>query len=449
MALVLLASTAIAQTLPTQAALAAYLAPNTDATTTILGETLDLYPFDLSILTNETHALLAFNVSKPSYQIGYLSVGFGSSMADSSMVVLWPDETGLSWTLSPRSSSGHSTPQIDPSVNDSADGAFAIVPAFTVLTSTGTSVAFVRALELPKNQTLFSSTEYLNMSRTATKQRITYAFTKSRPSSMAVDAGISQHDYGNFGSTSVDLTKNFVGSVVGSWGKYDTVVVIHAAVGLEVWVILSPGAILIGRLGRAWGAWFTWHSWIQGVFVVPATCAVVALGILANHWGFSDSLTGHKLFGFIVLVLSFAQVGLGYTAHSKFTADRTSRPWYNAVHIVLGVLTLLLAWVQIALGFLDYSDRPISVCVFAVIAVLAVLFLVSYLGSLGVLVKRRRAEGRMWSASVFGLGRDAASVNASGLRGAPSAWNGSGGLPEMDEEATPGGSEVKLMAWNR
>lgn len=104
------------------------------------------------------------------------------------------------------------------------------------------------------------------------------------------------------------------------------------------------------------------------------------------------------------------------------------------------VRALLLASLHRPPLALALTSHPIS---------LAVLFLVSYLGSLGVLVKRRRAEGRMWSASVFGLGRDAASVNASGLRGAPSAWNGSGGLPEMDEEATPGGSEVKLMAWNR
>lgn len=225
----LLASTAIAQTLPTQATLAAFLQQDnstTDAISSILGQTLDLYPFALSILTNDTHALLAFNVSKPAADIGYLSVGFGSSMADSAIVVLWPDETGSNWTLSQRSANGHDQPQVGNSASDTAD-AFTVVPEFSVVTDTSTSVAFVRLLELPSTQTLFSNSKYLDMSRAATQQRIVYAFTTSRPDSMDVDAKIRQHDSGNFGSTSVDLTKAFVGDVVGSWGKYDTVVVVH------------------------------------------------------------------------------------------------------------------------------------------------------------------------------------------------------------------------------
>lgn len=68
-------------------------------------------------------------------------------------------------------------------------------------------------------------------------------------------------------------------------------------------------------------------------------------------------------------MLALIQVGLGRTAHNNFTTDRTSRPWFNAVHVVLGTLTLLLAWLQMALGFNDYSDRPIPTALYIIITV--------------------------------------------------------------------------------
>ena len=99
---------AAAQSLPTQETLAQYFATrgtDADANTTVQGQTLQLYPFDLSILTNESHALISFNISKAVAEIGYVAVGFGSSMQDASMVLLWPSQSASNWTISHRCSS--------------------------------------------------------------------------------------------------------------------------------------------------------------------------------------------------------------------------------------------------------------------------------------------------------------------------------------------------------
>ncbi|KAK4705508.1 hypothetical protein P7C70_g699, partial [Phenoliferia sp. Uapishka_3] len=220
------ATLACTQSLPTQEALAAYLDTSAiDTTSIVQGETLDLSPFSLSVLTNESHALISFNISKKIGEIGYVACGFGSSMADSSMVILWPS-TDSNWTISHRSASGHNMPRIS-SGSGTATPPFIVVAELTVATSISTSVTFLRPLTLPSNQSLFDKSGYLNMSRTENAQRMMFAYTKNRPSSVNEDAIVYQHDSGKFGSKTVDLTKAFVGSSAVGWTKFDTVVVIH------------------------------------------------------------------------------------------------------------------------------------------------------------------------------------------------------------------------------
>ena len=212
-----------------QETLARYLqgsaATTSNATTFISGETLDLYPFKLSALTNSSHSLISLNLSKAVHDVGWVAVGFGSSMQDSAMVMLWPSGSGSNWTISHRSAGGHSAPTVSMSIGSTPP--FVVIPELSILTSTSTSVSFLRPLSLPSDQKLFSSSKYLNISRTERSQRLIYAFSKDRPATMSTDSGISQHDSGSFGSTAVDLTKAFVGSEVGSWTRYDTVVMIH------------------------------------------------------------------------------------------------------------------------------------------------------------------------------------------------------------------------------
>lgn len=175
--------------------------------------------FSLTILSNESHALVTFNTTTPLDKIGWLAVGFGSAMTDSGMVVLWPSSSTLSntsnhvgtnWTLSLRESSGHSDPK---STTASSVPSFSINSALTKSSSDYTTVSFIRPLVLPSDQTYYSSKlQHLNLSRCSSANSIIWASSSRRPSSNDIQAPMQQHDSGNFGFTHIDLSKSYADS---------------------------------------------------------------------------------------------------------------------------------------------------------------------------------------------------------------------------------------------
>ena len=88
--------------------LVSYLLPSGSLNTSIiLGESLTFPPFTTTILTNDSHALVTTNTTKPFSFIGWVALGFGTTMSEASIVVLWPSANGFSWTLSHRSTTEH------------------------------------------------------------------------------------------------------------------------------------------------------------------------------------------------------------------------------------------------------------------------------------------------------------------------------------------------------
>lgn len=57
------------------------------------------------------------------------------------------------------------------------------------------------------------------------------------------------------------------------------------------------------------------------------------------------------------------QIGLGYYSHTHFEEKRESRPKYNVLHMVLGIVLLVATWVQIYLGFIEYTGRSIAISI--------------------------------------------------------------------------------------
>ena len=105
---------ALAQNLTQPADLIAFLSPASESAASanvIRGQTLTLPSFNLTLLTNSTHALVSLNVSRPIGAIGWLAVGFGQKMVDSAMVVLWPNDDGSEWVLSHRGAKGYVQPR--------------------------------------------------------------------------------------------------------------------------------------------------------------------------------------------------------------------------------------------------------------------------------------------------------------------------------------------------
>ena len=216
-----LALVASSQNLTQPSSLVALLS-NSDAAGTIQGQTLSLPSFDLTLLTNSTHVLVSINISRQLDQIGWISVGFGTRMDDSALVVLWPSTDNSSWTISHRSATGYREPRRTRLLVPSADALFEVVPELASSADVSvfhhtihySTVAFLRPLELPETQTLFDHARYLNLSRTATDQRVVWAFSTHRPSSSDQDATIEMHDPGAFGWDQMDVSQVFSGGEV-------------------------------------------------------------------------------------------------------------------------------------------------------------------------------------------------------------------------------------------
>lgn len=82
---ILIASLSAQSISPT--ALVQSLLPSADSNTSaILGQALELSPFTLTILTNETHALVTVNLTTTMAKVGWVSVGFGTTMGNAAMV---------------------------------------------------------------------------------------------------------------------------------------------------------------------------------------------------------------------------------------------------------------------------------------------------------------------------------------------------------------------------
>jgi len=119
--------------------------------------------------------------SKGSAALGWMAMGFGTQMAQSPMVVMWPNSDG-SVTLSQRIASGH----VMPTVQASPPRVATFLESATDLNATPPKMAFT----IPKNSD--------------TVQNIIWAFGTTNPGSSAVDASFTQHL--ESGATTIDLT---------------------------------------------------------------------------------------------------------------------------------------------------------------------------------------------------------------------------------------------------
>ncbi|GAA5969610.1 hypothetical protein JCM11641_008176 [Rhodosporidiobolus odoratus] len=500
-------SLALAQSL-TPTDLVDGLLPTSTNLSAVYGERINLRPYALTFLANETHAQATLNISSGVDDIGWVALGLGTDMADAAMLIMWPSsEDSSTWVLSHRSAGGHATPDFNPSITSSTPGRWELVPSLTASSSsakTSTIVTISRTLDLPDDQGVWptSRIKYANLARKK-NQKIIYAASETRPGLDTQGAALTMHTGKNFGATSLDLSESFLrvesteeseasgtatsaaaeasstgasgsvtvsevneadeGKVVSSpWTQYDYLIAAHAVFAMLTWLLISPAAVLLARLGRKWASWFTWHSSIQTYLTSAFTVIVVALGIAAaSKHGTSGSIDAHKTMGLLVLVILVFQLAMGYLAHSApFTASRGStRPSVRVVHIVAGILLLICAWITIGLGFREWKTRQVGVGVKAVYWLGIALFLLPFLYSLFTLIRLRHREGRSILNATFGLGRTSAIPPAYLGR----AWDAglpptpTGGVGDMQQQVqvkvakedwgkTVGGD---LSAWSR
>lgn len=122
------------------------------------------------------------------------------------------------------------------------------------------------------------------------------------------------------------------------------------------WAVLPFIAIFFARYLKYIG-----HSWYQLHFSILGfgTMGLTFIGILliALYKAPPHFQTWHEGIGIFILVALTCQVILGFIINYLWDSQRTARPWWDKLHAWLGRVMLLLALINIFLGFRLYQEN--------------------------------------------------------------------------------------------
>lgn len=302
-------------------------------------------------------------------RLGWMGLGFGKSMVNSPLVVVWSNSDG-SITVSQRLASSYVMPTVDPN------------PPFTATAEPSLSNLNIRRQKLVFS--IPSSTTNLNLNST---QDVVWAFGGTNPDSSDPSATIFKHLQS--GSSSLDLSKTVTlssknpmdpvasegntsqdseedneegsGVVTGPLKPFEKIFVAHAIICFTGFLILLPAGVLTARYIRtATDKWFTIHQAIQ-LSAGPVIVIGVGLGV-AGVQGRKDRhfLTTHEKVGIGLFALYIAQVFLGVFVHwmrvrtslsSPYGAAPWKRPIQNYVHVIIGLLLIGASMYQVRTGY--------------------------------------------------------------------------------------------------
>ncbi|KAK4687769.1 hypothetical protein P7C73_g2349, partial [Tremellales sp. Uapishka_1] len=275
----------------------------------------------------------------PLDSFGWMAIGFGSTMANSPMVIVWPNSDG-SFTLSQREASSEVMPKVvtPPRVATLSSG-------LSFSNSTNTAITFT----LPSNATVTNSTALI------------WAYSTTNPGSSSTSATIVKHDAsGNIKLallTTLDTSatsntspspSTAPGVPSGSKdGDMHGLYVAHAVVGSLATMFFLPLGILLPRYARGlttarW--WFPIHAAWQGLIAFALVIAAFGLGVYLSGPG--QFVTTHRKLALALFILMIFQVLLGVFVHwfksSRFSKFRSSsgRGPSNYIHMGLGLVVV-------------------------------------------------------------------------------------------------------------
>ncbi|GAA5855551.1 hypothetical protein JCM9279_005117 [Rhodotorula babjevae] len=361
---------------------------NSSSASDLQGATTSLPRFDFSIVQNSTHALFVVNATAtaPS-SVGWLATGQGSRMSNADYLIVWPTVSGssVSWTLSHRLPDGsHGTPQLaSTDASTSTTAFYTIVPELTTsdASSPYSVVAYVRQRDPGSSYPTASGVTAATLDAASTE--FIYASSSRKPSGTAEDADLAEHNQPK-GTTKLDLSQQFSVAAAAetsgsaSEGGDETtssqrrMYIAHATLGSLAFLVFTPLAILIARVGRDTYKWFPAH-WILNLLTVGLVIVAFALATYEVGGEFQDF---HSKLGLALLILVLVQALLGlaahFTRHTPLTSSRPSlRPPVTAtltkprgrtfgvprlVHVFLGIVTIALGWVQVGNGIMVEWD---------------------------------------------------------------------------------------------
>ncbi|KAF8504109.1 hypothetical protein JB92DRAFT_2968863 [Gautieria morchelliformis] len=315
-----------------------------------------------------------------SQTLGWMAIGFGSQMANTPMVIMWPNTDGT-MTLSQRQASG-------------------LVMPTPVASPTNVATAATSLSTLSGSQPVLAFT----IAGSASQVPLIWAFGTTRPSA-AADSTLQQHL--SSGTLTLDLTKT-LSSVNGTTSSsssstntpllpYEKMIIAHAVVATFGFLFLLPGGVLLARYTRTISPkWYTGHWVIQAALAGPTVVAGIILGFKATDQAGISFTTKHQNVGIALLVLYFVQCFLGAFIHFVKIPFRFKRPPQNYGHAILGLTILALALYQVRLGYKqewpNITGRTLSNGVNIVWIVWTVLLAVLYFGGLAYLPRQWRQE---------------------------------------------------------
>ncbi|ORX40168.1 hypothetical protein BD324DRAFT_263199 [Kockovaella imperatae] len=290
-----------------------------------------------------------------SSQVGWMAIGFGTKMANSQMVILWPNSDG-SITMSQRNATGHNMPKVVQSPPRAAN----LMKSESFSNSTSTSFTF----------TIPSSSD-----SDANNTQLIYAMSDHNPGSSSPSANIVQHNKNgnmqfNLLATYNPNEGNSGSSSSSSSSSPSTAVYAHAAFGALAAMLFLPLGALVPRWARAFTVkrwWFPAHGALNGI--LGLTCVVVAFAIAAAS--FDDGVLGstHTKCGLALLILVIFQSLLGSATHwlKHRLIEKSKIAWrrgpLNFVHMITGIAIIALGWVTVYQGLFSmwsssYDSAP-------------------------------------------------------------------------------------------
>ena len=327
------------------------------------------------------------------FDVGWMAIGFGTSMTDAAMVILWENSDGTI-TLSQRSASAHIMPTVDANPPQTAT----LAPSLSTTSGDTKSYAFSVPTE--------------NTSGTVS---LVWAFSDNRPSSAAVDAPITEHV--SQGRLSLNLANTITQTTPGTTPNSgsngnsgnspssgsnantepltsrERMLVAHGIVLTVGFLAFLPFGSLLARYMRTFSHhWFRGHMILQGVVAGPLIIAGFAL---ANSDSSEGPASDHKRGGIAIFALYFLQVVLGWVIH-KWKPSKPGRPPQNYFHAVLGLVIIGFSFYQVRNGFKEEWPRVTSreepKGAQIVLYVWLAVFCVAYFAGLAFLGKQFRQE---------------------------------------------------------
>ncbi|KAL3896590.1 MAG: hypothetical protein SGCHY_003973 [Lobulomycetales sp.] len=282
-------------------------------------------------------------------KVGYIGFGLGSDMSRAEIYVAWEYEGEV--VLSRRSSSGRVEPKATEQIH-------------TVIKSSVSpdgllSVTFLRPKNVRNGVSLAGNS----------KSPIIWAYTPAAVEEDGVDAQISFHgDRKGASRGSVSLLA--ATSAVGGGGsgqeaapQNKAFLTAHIFLMTFAWAVSAPMGVAIARFFKtALGSW--WFRLHIGFMLIGTTVvSIVGLACIAAYIGtpwidfakYSPTGRAHILFGVLTVLLAAIQVVSGFIIDKLFDADRKSIPWYDKMHWWMGRIAGSLGYVNVGVGIALYG----------------------------------------------------------------------------------------------